>query len=219
MRRRILLVEDDPKTRTTVALYLEREGYDVATAADGVEALERAREREPHLVVLDLMLPRLDGLAVCRELRESGNPAIIMVTARSTEEDKLTGLDLGADDYVTKPFSPRELMARVRAVLRRASEDDVIEAAGITLDRTQREVRVGDTPVAVTPTEYRLLDALARAAGRTFTRQELVERALGEEYDGLDRTVDVHIMNLRRKLGDAGKAIVTVFGVGYKFAR
>ena len=219
MHRRILLVEDDPKTRTTVALYLEREGYDVATAADGVEALERAREREPHLVVLDLMLPRLDGLAVCRELRESGNPAIIMVTARSTEEDKLTGLDLGADDYVTKPFSPRELMARIRAVLRRASEDDVIQAAGITLDRTRREVRVGETPVAVTPTEYRLLDALARAGGRTFTRQELVERALGEEYDGLDRTVDVHIMNLRRKLGDAGKAIVTVFGVGYKFSR
>jgi DNA-binding response OmpR family regulator len=219
MRRRILLVEDDPKTRTTVALYLEREGYDVATAADGVEALERAREREPHLVVLDLMLPRLDGFGVCRALRESGNPAIIMVTARSTEEDKLTGLDLGADDYVTKPFSPRELMARVRAVLRRASEDDVIEAGGITLDRTRREVRVGETPVAVTPTEYRLLDALARAGGRTFTRQELVERALGEEYDGLDRTVDVHIMNLRRKLGDAGKAIVTVFGIGYKFAR
>jgi DNA-binding response OmpR family regulator len=226
MRRRILLVEDDPKTRTTVALYLEREGYDVVTAADGVEALERAREREPHLVVLDLMLPRLDGLAVCRELRDSGNPAIIMVTARSTEEDKLTGLDLGADDYVTKPFSPRELMARVRAVLRRAAEDDVIEAAGITLDRTRREVRVGETPVAVTPTEYRLLEALARAAGRTFTRQELVERAMTDEDDGLDRkvdinirTVDVHIMNLRRKLGDAGKAIVTVFGVGYKFAR
>ncbi len=219
MRRRILLVEDDPKTRTTVALYLQREGYEVATAGDGVEALERAREREPHLVVLDLMLPRLDGLAVCRELRESGNPAIIMVTARSTEEDKLTGLDLGADDYVTKPFSPRELMARVRAVLRRASEDDVIEAAGITLDRTRREVRVGETSVAVTPTEYRLLDALARAGGRTFTRQELVERALGEEYDGLDRTVDVHIMNLRKKLGEAGKAIVTVFGIGYKFSR
>jgi DNA-binding response OmpR family regulator len=120
---------------------------------------------------------------------------------------------------VTKPFSPRELMARIRAVLRRAAEDDVIEAAGITLDRTRREVRVGETTVAVTPTEYRLLDTLARAGGRTFTRQELVERALGEEYDGLDRTVDVHIMNLRKKLGDAGKAIVTVFGVGYKFAK
>jgi DNA-binding response OmpR family regulator len=224
MRRRILLVEDDPKTRTTVALYLEREGYEVVTAADGVEALKRAGEREPHLVVLDLMLPRLDGLGVCRALRESGNPAIIMVTARSTEEDKLTGLDLGADDYVTKPFSPRELMARIRAVLRRAAEDDVLEAGGITLDRTRREVRIGEMPVVVTPTEYRLLDALARAAGRPFTRQELVERAMTDEYDGLDRevdinirTVDVHIMNLRRKLGDAGKAIVTVFGIGYKF--
>jgi DNA-binding response OmpR family regulator len=220
MRRRILLVEDDPKTRGTVALYLQREGYDVATAEDGVQALEVARERDPHLVVLDLMLPRMDGLEVCRTLRErANNPAIIMVTARSTEDDKLTGLDLGADDYVTKPFSPRELMARVRAVLRRAAEDDVVELAGITIDRTRREVRVADAEIVVTPTEYRLLDVLARAAGRTFTRQELVERALGEEYEGLDRTVDVHVMNLRKKLGEAGKAIVTVFGVGYKFAR
>jgi DNA-binding response OmpR family regulator len=219
MRRRILLVEDDPKTRSTVALYLQREGYDVSTADDGVAALELARAREPHLVVLDLMLPRMNGLEVCRALRESGNPAIIMVTARSTEDDKLTGLDLGADDYVTKPFSPRELMARVRAVLRRAAEDDVIEIAGITLDRTQREVRIDDAAIAVTPTEYRLLDALARSPGRTFTRQELVERALGEEYEGLDRTVDVHVMNLRKKLGEAGKAIVTVFGVGYRMAK
>jgi len=218
MRRRILLVEDDPKTREMVALYLRREGHEVVTADDGVRALEAAREHEPHLVVLDLMLPRLDGLAVCRALRQSpSGPAIIMVTARSTEDDKLTGLDLGADDYVTKPFSPRELMARVRAVLRRASEDDVIEAAGITVDRVRREVRVHDGEVTITPTEYRLLDALVRAPGRTFTRQELVERAFGEDYDGLDRTVDVHVMNLRKKLGEAGKAIVTVFGVGYRF--
>jgi DNA-binding response OmpR family regulator len=220
MRRKILLVEDDAKTRSTVALYLQREGYDVSEAEDGVAALELARERDPHLVVLDLMLPRMDGLAVCRALRESGNdPAIIMVTARSTEEDKLHGLDLGADDYVTKPFSPRELMARIRAVLRRATEDDVIEVAGITVDRVRREVGIGEAAIAVTPTEYRLLDTLARSAGRTFTRQELVERALGEEYEGLDRTVDVHVMNLRRKLGDAGKAIVTVFGVGYRLAK
>lgn len=220
MRRRILLVEDDPKTREMVALYLQREGYDVATAEDGVRALEVAREREPHLVVLDLMLPRLDGLAVCRALRESPSaPGIIMVTARTTEEDKLAGLDLGADDYVTKPFSPRELMARVRAVLRRAAEEDVVEIAGITIDRVQRSVRIGEDEVPLTPTEYRLLDALAAAAGRTFTRQELVERALGGDYDGLDRTVDVHIKNLRRKLGAAGEAIATVFGVGYKFAR
>jgi DNA-binding response OmpR family regulator len=218
-RKRVLLVEDDPKMRSTIALYLEREGYDVATAEDGEVALEVAREREPHLVVLDLMLPRLDGLEVCRRLRDRGDAAVIMVTARSTEEDKLTGLDLGADDYVTKPFSPRELMARIRAVLRRASEDDVIEAGPITVDRARREVRIDDAAVTVTPTEFRLLEVLVRAAGRTFTRQELVERALGEEYEGLDRTVDVHVMNLRKKLGEAGKAIVTVFGVGYKIAR
>lgn len=219
MRRRILLVEDDPKTRSMVALYLQREGDDVEIAEDGVRALELVREKEPHLVILDLMLPRMNGLEVCRALREAGGPAIIMVTARSTEDDKLTGLDLGADDYVTKPFSPRELMARVRAVLRRASEEDVIELAGITIDRSHREIRIGAETISVTPTEYRLLDALARSAGRTFTRQELVERALGSEYEGLDRTVDVHVMNLRKKLGDAGKAIQTVFGVGYKFAK
>ena len=219
MRRRILLVEDDPKTRNTVTLYLQREGYEVATADDGVRALEVAAAVEPHLVVLDLMLPGLDGLQVCRSLRERGDAAIIMVTARSTEEDKLTGLDLGADDYVTKPFSPRELMARIRAVLRRAAEDDVIETGGIVIDRVRREIRVNGETVTATPTEYRLLEALARAPGRTFTRQELVERAFGEDYEGLDRTVDVHVMNLRRKLGDAGKAIVTVFGVGYRFAK
>jgi DNA-binding response OmpR family regulator len=219
VRRRILLVEDDPKTSSMVALYLQREGYDVATAGDGVRALEVAAEVDPHLVVLDLMLPRMDGLEVCRALRTSGRAAIIMVTARSTEEDKLAGLDLGADDYVTKPFSPRELMARIRAVLRRAAEEDLIEAHGLTIDRLRREIRVGDVALNVTPTEYRLLETLARAAGRTFTRQELVERALGEDYEGLDRTVDVHVMNLRRKLGEAGKAVVTVFGVGYRFEK
>jgi DNA-binding response OmpR family regulator len=219
MRRRILLVEDEAKTRETIALYLQREGYEVFTAADGVEALDLARERAPHLVVLDLMLPRLDGLEVCKRLREAGTVAIVMVTARTTETDKLAGLDLGADDYVTKPFSPRELMARIRAVLRRAADEDVIESAGITIDRTNREIRVGEKAVTVTPTEFRLLDTLARAPGRTFTRQELVARAFGEEFDGLDRTVDVHVMNLRKKLGEAGKAIQTVFGIGYKFTR
>lgn len=220
MSRRILLVEDDPKTRETVALYLQREGYEVFAAEDGLRALELAREHEPHLVVLDLMLPRLDGHAVCRALRESlQSPGIIMVTARTTEEDKLHGLDLGADDYVTKPFSPRELMARVRAVLRRAADEDVVEAGGLTVDRSHREIRIGEAAITATPTEYRLLDALVRGAGRTFTRQELVERAFGDDYDGLDRTVDVHVMNLRKKLGEAGKAIVTVFGVGYKVER
>jgi DNA-binding response OmpR family regulator len=216
VRRRLLLVEDDPKTRETVALYLRREGYEVITAEDGVRALELAGEHKPHLVVLDLMLPKMDGLEVCRALRETSSGAIIMVTARSTEEDKLTGLDLGADDYVTKPFSPRELMARIRAVLRRASEDDVVRIAGITVDRVKREVRLGEDVIPVTPTELRLLDALLRAPARTFTRQELVERAFGEDYEGLERTVDVHVMNLRKKLGEAGKAIQTVFGIGYR---
>ena len=219
MRRRILLVEDEPKTRAMVALYLEREGYEVSSAEDGMRALEIAKSWQPHLIVLDLMLPRLDGLAVCRALRASSDTAIVMVTARTTEEDKLEGLDLGADDYVTKPFSPRELMARVRAVLRRASEDDVMEIAGVTIDRGRREVSVSGEAIALTPTEYRLLECLARSNGRTFTRQELVERALGEDYDGLDRTIDVHVMNLRRKLGEAGKAIATVFGVGYRLAK
>src|SRR5688500_16876315 len=155
---RILIVEDDPKTRETVALYLRREGYEVEAAEDGVQALEIARIFEPQLVVLDLMLPRLDGLAVCRALRETSGTAIVMVTARSTEEDKLKGLDVGADDYLTKPFSPRELMARIRAVLRRANVVDVIEADGITIDRTKREVRLGSSAVTVTPTEYRLLE-------------------------------------------------------------
>ncbi|HWW61635.1 MAG TPA: response regulator transcription factor [Thermoanaerobaculia bacterium] len=219
MRRRILLVEDDAKTRASIELYLRHEGYDVIAAADGERALELARERDPHLVVLDLMLPRVDGLEVCRRLRATSRSAIVMVTARATEEDKLTGLDLGADDYVTKPFSPRELMARIRAVLRRVTEEDLVDMGALVLDRTRREVRVNGAPVMLTPTEYRLLDVLARAPGRTFTRQELVERALGDDYDGLDRTVDVHVMNLRRKLGDAGRAIATVFGVGYKFSK
>jgi len=223
VRRKVLLVEDDPKIRGTIALYLQREGYDVSTADDGVRALEVAAEVKPHLVVLDLMLPRMDGLEVCRALRASGDAAIVMVTAKSTEDDKLTGLDLGADDYVTKPFSPRELMARIRAVLRRVDAGDVIDANGVVIDRVRREIRAdvdgAMETISVTPTEYRVLETLARAAGRTFTRQELVERALGDDYDGLDRTVDVHIMNLRRKLGDAGKAIVTVFGVGYRFAK
>jgi DNA-binding response OmpR family regulator len=211
MRRRILLVEDDPKTRSTVELYLAREGYDVICCADGEAALAAAAEHEPHLLVLDLMLPRLDGLEVTRRLRDVCAVPIIMVTARSTEDDKLKGLELGADDYLTKPFSPRELMARIRAVLRRAAEDDVIRAGELEIDRIRHEVRVGGTLVTLTPAEYRLLETMARAPRRTFTRDQLLDSS------ALDRTVDAHVMKLRRKLGDAGKAIVTVFGVGYKF--
>jgi DNA-binding response OmpR family regulator len=217
---RVLVVEDEAKTSETIALYLRREGHDVTIAADGESALASVRERLPDLVILDLMLPRLDGRAVCRELRAAGVASgIIMLTARSTEEDKLSGLDLGADDYVTKPFSPRELMARVRALLRRIGERDVLELDGVTLDRDRHEASADGQSLRLTPTEFRLLETLLRRPNRTFTRQQLVELAMGDDYDGLERTIDVHVKNLRRKLGDAGKAIVTVFGVGYKLAR
>jgi DNA-binding response OmpR family regulator len=217
-RRRILLVEDDPKTREVVELYLRREGHEVVCAADGPAALEAAVRCSPHLVVLDLMLPRLDGSEVARRLRAQRELAIIMVTARSTEDDKLAGLDLGADDYVTKPFSPRELMARIRAVLRRAPDEDVLTAGPISLDRLRHRAQVDGREVELTPAEFRLLEVLLRTPGRTFTRAELVERALGEDSEAMARTVDVHVMKLRRKLGEAGSAITTVFGVGYKLA-
>jgi DNA-binding response OmpR family regulator len=218
-RRRILLVEDDPKTREVVELYLRREGYEVVCAGDGEEALEAAARCNPHLVVLDLMLPCLDGREVARRLRATRELAIIMVTARSTEEDKLAGLDLGADDYVAKPFSPRELMARIRAVLRRAPAEDVLSAGPIVIDRLDHVAQVHGRAVELTPAEFRLLETLLQAPGRTFTREQLVERALGEDSEALARTVDVHVMKLRKKLGDAGSAIATVFGVGYKLSR
>jgi DNA-binding response OmpR family regulator len=170
------------------------------------------------------MLPEISGVDVCRTLRAESSIPIIMLTSRATEEDKLRGLDLGADDYITKPFSPRELVARIRAVLRRSSRGDnssAIQSGDLVIDLKRHEVRVRDKLVQLTPTEFKLLEALAKAPGRTFTRQELVERALGWDYSGLDRTVDAHIMNLRKKLDDGrteSSRIATVFGVGYKFS-
>ena len=212
--RRILIVEDDPKTSASIEMYLRHEGYRTDVARSGDEGLARARQQAPDLVILDLMLPGKNGLEVCGALRVESKLPIIMLTARSTEDDKLIGLESGADDYVTKPFSPRELVARVRAVLRRAEPagEEPLTAGNIVLDRETREVNVRGTSVALTAAEFRLLETLMRSPGRVFTRDELVE-------GGLDRTVDVHIMNLRRKLGEAGKAIVTVFGVGYRFAK
>jgi DNA-binding response OmpR family regulator len=229
---RILVVEDDPKTSALVRLYLESAGYEVAVAADGRRGLAAARERPPDLVVLDVMLPGIDGLAVCRALRTESEVPVILLTARTTEEDKLRGLDLGADDYVTKPFSPRELVARVRAVLRRATLREPagglaeLRFQGLVLDLAGRAVEAAGRPVALTPSELRLLETLARAPGRTFSRTELVERAFGWEYEGMERTVDVHVKNLRRKLGPRpgdgtrGEApwIETVWGLGYRFA-
>ena len=222
---RILVVDDDPKTVSLVKLYLQHAGYEVLVAADGRSALESARRTpRPDLIVLDVMLPRVNGLEVCRTLREESDVPIILLTARTTEDNKLEGLDLGADDYIAKPFSPRELAARVRAVLRRSPtaplDGPPVRVAGLVLDPARHEAQVRGHPVRLTPREFRLLLALARSPGRVFTRAELVSRAFGPEYEALDRTIDAHIRNLRRKIeaDPADPALIqTVFGIGYRF--
>lgn len=219
--RRILIVEDDLKTSASIDMYLRHEGYRTDLAQSGTDGLARARRERPDLVILDLMLPGLNGLELCRELRSESPVPIIMLTARSTEEDKLRGLDIGADDYVTKPFSPRELVARVRAVLRRTEASSEAATAGdIVVDPDSHEVTVRGEKVPCTAAEFRLLDALVRSSGRVLSREELMQRAFGDSYEGLDRTIDVHIKNLRRKIEEDRanpSRIVTVFGVGYKF--
>ena len=220
---RILVVDDDVKTVASINLYLEHQGYEVINAPDGRQALADAKRKKPDLIVLDLMLPEISGIEVCRRLRAESAVPIIMLTSRATEEDKLRGLDLGADDYMTKPFSPRELVARIRAVLRRSIGDaaSTVEVDDLVIDLERHEVRLKDKQVTLTPTEFKLLETLARSPGRTFTRQQLLERAFGWDYDGFDRTIDAHIMNLRRKLDLNSRKtslIATVFGVGYKFS-
>lgn len=220
--RRILIVEDDVKTGASIEMYLRHDGYQTDLVRAGDEGLTRARDRKPDLVILDLMLPRLSGIELCRALRAESKVPIIMLTARSTEEDKLRGLDMGADDYVTKPFSPRELVARVRAVLRRfePGAEERITAGDVVLDPAARDVLVRGQSVALTAAEFRLLEAFVRAPGRVFTRDELMQRTFGDSYEGLDRTIDVHVKNLRRKIeSDRSRPtrIVTVFGAGYKF--
>jgi len=221
----VLVVDDDPKIRELLRLYLDRDGHQVVFAADGVEALAAAAERKPDLVLLDVMLPRIDGLEVCRRLREQGDVPILLLTARSGDSDKVIGLDLGADDYVVKPFSPRELMARVRAQLRRrrtpAVDLPVLNADGLEVNPNGMEVRLRGRPLVMTTFEFRLLHALMSRAGRVFARDELIE-AIHATNDGevLDRTIDVHIGRLRRKLGDRAAApryVATVRSVGYKF--
>ena len=226
VKRRILVVEDDHKTADLVRLYLERDGYQVLTAHDGSEGLDIAGEWKPDLVVLDLLLPGFNGMEVCRTLRNESEVPIIMLTALSTEQDKLGGLDLGADDYMTKPFSPKELVARVRAVLRRTIEDSIyrgpseVERGELKIDFQQHNVKVRGKDVHLTPTEFRILAALVREPGRVFSRSQLVDRALGYDFEGMDRTVDVHVLNLRRKIEvDANRPqyVMTVYGMGYKF--
>jgi DNA-binding response OmpR family regulator len=223
IRPRILVVEDDQKIASSIKLYLEHAGFEATTAGDGRRSLELARERAPSLVILDLMLPGMEGFEVCRALRSESRVPIIMLTARSSEHDKLRGLDLGADDYITKPFSLRELVARVRAVLRRATHDTIrpeIQIDGLTIDLEKREIMVRGNAVSLTPTEFKLLEALAASPGRVFTRQQLLESALGWDSEALDRTVDAHVMNHRKKIDidrDRPSYITTVFGVGYRF--
>ena len=226
--KRVLVVDDDAKTVELAKLYLNRDGYRVLTAYDGVEALRLARESHPDLIVLDLMLPGIDGLEVCRTLRAESDVPIIMLTARTTEQDRLTGLDLGADDYVTKPFSPRELAARVRVVLRRLPGEMLqrgpaeIRHGDLTVNFRKYEASLAGMPLNLTPIEFKLLGVLVREPGRVFSRGELIERALGYDFEGFDRTIDVHIRNLRRKLEpdpNYPRYIKTVYGVGYKFVR
>ena len=221
--RRTLVVDDDSKTVSLVKLYLEHDGHKVLCAYDGVEALRLAREARPQLVVLDLMLPGLDGLQVCRTLRSESDVPVIMLTAKTTERDKLTGLEVGADDYLTKPFSPRELVARAKAVLRRTPTSlergpAQVACGDLGVDFARCAVTVAGKRVDLTPTEFRLLGALVRATGQVLSRDQLIEKALGPDFEGLDRNIDVHILNLRRKLGDdhaSPRYIKTVHGAGY----
>jgi len=225
MAKKILVVEDEKKLVTILKGYLEQAGFTVVTASDGQQALTVFRHEKPALVLLDLNLPELDGLDVCRALRKESNVPIIMVTARVEEADRLIGLELGADDYIPKPFSPREVVARVRAVLRRAEGEparaETLVAGDLKLDLTKHSVRLKDREIELTPTEFDLLAVLMQNPGRAFTRLQLLDRVQGEAFDGYERTIDAHIKNLRQKIERDPKNpryILTVFGVGYKFA-
>ena len=223
--KQILVVDDELRIADICRDYLERAGFKVMTANNGADALTLARTRHPDLVVLDLGLPRMDGLDVARALRKRSNVPIIMLTARVDERDKLIGLELGADDYMTKPFSPKELVARVRAVFRRTDagfgQGDFIRAGDVTLDVPRMQAKVGNRPIDFTSTEFELLAMLMRQPGRVFTRGQLLDAVRGEQVESLDRVIDAHIKNVRRKLEpDPGtpRYVLTVYGVGYKFA-
>ena len=225
MSKTILVVDDEERLTSLVKAYLTQEGFRVVTARNGREALFIARQEKPDLIVLDLMMPEMDGYEFMRLHRKERETPIILLTARVEDSDKVLGLELGADDYVTKPFSPRELTARVRAVLRRAGqaapEPDLLRAADVTLDRAGHTVRVGARMVDLTPSEFDLLAALMSAPGRAFSRLELLDRLQGTAYEGYERTIDVHIKNLRAKIEpdpSRPRYVETVYGVGYRFA-
>jgi len=225
MARKILVVDDKKEMRTLLKQYLTQEGFETVIAGDGREALFIARQEKPDLILLDVMMPEMGGFDFMRAYHREADTPIIILTAKLEENDKVLGLELGADDYVTKPFSMRELTARVRAVLRRLEkltlEQDVLRAANITLDRAGRVVEVGGAQMDLTPSEFDILATLMAAPGRAFTRLELLERVQGTAFEGYERTIDVHIRNLRAKIepeASQPQYIETVYGVGYRFA-
>jgi DNA-binding response OmpR family regulator len=224
MPKTILVVDDKANMRALVKDYLTGEHFRVATAENGQQALYSARQEKPDLILLDIMMPKMDGYEFLRAYRRESNIPVILLTARLEETDKVLGLELGADDYVTKPFGMRELMARIRAVLRRSGQDlpggAVLRCGGVTVDIDEHEARVHDRPVALTPSEFDLLVALMSSPGRVFSRLDLLERLQGTTFEGVARTIDVHIRNLRIKIEDdptQPQYIETVFGVGYRF--
>jgi DNA-binding response OmpR family regulator len=220
----ILIVDDEPQIVDILSSYLQKDGYHVITATNGNDALELAAGGQLDLIILDLMLPDISGEEVCGRIRRESRVPILMLTAKSGESDRITGLEIGADDYLVKPFSPRELVARVRAILRRVGDfqslTDRIEIGDLVVSLREKRVQKQGVTVELTPSEYRLLTTLIRHPGRTWTREELVEEVLGMDFDGYDRTIDTHVKNLRHKLEDDPKRpeyVKTVYGVGYRF--
>jgi DNA-binding response OmpR family regulator len=227
-RRRVLIIDDERELRTMLSAYLEAEGFETFEATDGAQGLESMAEAEPDLVILDVGLPGLDGFEVLRQLRQRSDVPVIMLTARAEEVDRVVGLTVGADDYVTKPFSPRELSARITAILRRSTmamrnsegDDEVLRFDGLIIDPAKRELVCDGQSVEMSTLEFDLLAALAASPGRVFTREQLMETVWGWDYFGVDRVVDVHVVNIRRALGDDPahpRFVGTVRGVGYKF--
>jgi len=225
LMKTILVVDDEPQIVQVVRDYLEHGGFTVVTAAEGSTALRVAATQHPDLVILDLALPGIDGLDVTRSLRRNGTVPIIMLTARTDESDKLVGLELGADDYLTKPFSPKELVARVRSVLRRSeaarAPADVVRVGEVELNLPSMELRIGGRSIELTPTEFQLLVTMARQPGRVFSRAQLLHAVHGVAFDSYERAIDAHVKNLRRKIEPdphSPRYLLTVFGVGYRFA-
>lgn len=219
MSKKILLVDDEPEILEISRDYLKASAFDVITAGDGLQGLAAARREKPDLIVMDVMMPEMDGLELCKSIRRESNVPIIMLTARVEETDKLIGLEIGADDYITKPFSPRELVARVKVVLRRVSGDsaaEVLRVGDVSLDRTHYEVQIKKRTVQLTPTEFEIMATLMSQPGRIFSRNQLLNAVHGVAFESYERAIDSHIRNLRRKL-EPDELIVTVHGVGYKF--